>query len=98
MNDCYVDAQNAFREETTLFMVFLQVCVESISCDCIFTRGTFLVVARIILCAWVCGAVLTGKGDIRILYSIPEHLKTAGGGCKSSNRRPPRGGQSAPTL
>ena len=35
----------------------------------------------------VCGAVFTGKGDIRIVYGNPEHLKTAGGGCNSSKRR-----------
>jgi len=53
VNDCYVDAKNALRENTHFFIVLLQVTVESISCDWgISTRGTVLVVARIILWAW----------------------------------------------
>ena len=35
----------------------------------------------------VCGAVLTGKGDIRVVYSNPEHLKVAGAAYGGSNQR-----------
>merc|ERR1719319_1288405 len=88
VNDCYVDAKNALRENTNFFIVLLQVTVESISCDWGYFHTRYSASGgQDNPVGLVCGAVFTGKSDIRVVYSNPEHLKVAGAAYGGSNQR-----------